>query len=260
MIGALSDIFSVITQWRTWVLMGNQDVYMRYRRSVLGPFWISITMGAWVLGIGSLYGRILGHEVGAYLRYLGPSYLAWTYAAALLQDGCRCAIESERHLRSVRIPIPVLAARMVYVNLLILLHNLIAVLAVLAIMGVKIDIAWLIESAPGLATISLMGFFTALVMGPLCLRFRDIQQVISSVMRILFFLTPVLWMESQGRVPRWVVHINPFYHLLEIYRAPFSDRSPTPENWLVAGALLCVMMAMAWIALASSRRKIFLWV
>ncbi len=259
MIGVMSDYASTVTQWRTWWLMANQDISMRYRRSVLGPFWISISMAAMILGIAFLYGQIFTQEFKSYLLYVAPSMLLWTYIATLVTEGCNVAIDAEMHLRSVRVPLPVLAARMTHRNVLILLHNAIAVIALLLIAQAPLGQANIPAILAGVAVITLTGFFLSLILAPMCLRFRDIQQVIASAMQLLFFLTPVLWQSSQGRVADWIVQINPFYHFLELVRAPVIGASPTLLNFAVCGAVLAFCLVAATISVAISRRKLFLW-
>lgn len=260
MTGALVDMSAVLTRWQTWWLMGNQDVLMRYRRSILGPFWISLSMATMILGLALLYGQIFEQDFEKYLLYLAPSLLIWGYISSLVSDSCSVAIEAEPHLRSVRIPLPVLAARAAYRNLLIFLHNFIAVAGLIVIFGAAPKDWTALYGLAGVGLVTLLGFFVALVLGPLCLRFRDIHQIIVNVMQILFFLTPVMWPVEQLRVARWLIEGNPFYHLLEIVRAPVLGHAPTPMNWIVSLSLLGFAIAAAAVSLAASRRKLFLWI
>jgi lipopolysaccharide transport system permease protein len=117
----------------------------------------------------------------------------------------------------------------------------------------------LIAVVPGLLTITLFGYFLAIVLGPFCLRFRDVTQVIASAMGIAFFLTPVLWMREQGRVPAAVVDWNPLYHLLELVRAPLMGSFPTAANWTVGLGLVAAAGLLAVITLSMTRKRIYLW-
>jgi lipopolysaccharide transport system permease protein len=97
------------------------------------------------------------------------------------------------------------------------------------------------------------------VLGPLCLRFRDVAQVIVNLMQILFFVTPIIWNPDQHRVPEVFVQYNPLYYLVEIFREPLLGRFPSVEMWEIALALVGVMAASAVITLTASRSKIFVW-
>lgn len=253
-----AEVGAVFSRWRTWFLMGNQDIAMRYRRSVIGPFWISLSLGAMILGLSLLYGPLFGQDIGEYLIWLGCSFLVWFLISNLVNESCAIAVEAESQLRSIPIPIPVLAARMVHRNFVIFLHNLVVVVALFAIYSYVPGAETAIAPA-GLAVILAVGFFTALTLGPLCLRFRDITQIIANVLQISFFLTPILWVPSQARVEPLVYLLNPFYHLIELVRAPVLGAFPTPLNWTVSLSLLGALVVLAFLSLGVSRRRIFTW-
>ncbi len=58
---------------RVWSLLGWQEVRQRYRRSILGPFWLTLSTGAMVAAMGPLYGRLLNQDVASYFPYLAIS-------------------------------------------------------------------------------------------------------------------------------------------------------------------------------------------
>lgn len=258
MIEAAKDLGRAFTRWQTWFLMGNQDIGMRYRRSVFGPFWISFSMAALVLGLGVLYSQIFEQPLMEYLRWLIAGFLIWFYLSAMITEGCNVATEAEAQLRSVAIPIPVLVARMVYRNWIVFLHNALVFVALAAIFQFQFTIQtlWVV---PGLLLVTGIGFFAATSLAPVCLRFRDVTQLVVNFMQIAFFLTPLFWYPEQGRVESIYVVANPFYHIVELVRAPLLGVAPTMLNWLVAEIVLGVLMVTAWIVLSASRRRIFLW-
>ena len=254
----LKDFGRVFTRWQIWFLMGNQDIKMRYRRSVIGPFWISLSLGALVLGLAVLYGQIFEQPFEEYLRYLSAGFLVWFLFSAMILEGCSIGTEAEGQLRNLAIPMPVLAARMVYRNWIVFLHNTVVIIAVFATFRFFPGSALLL-AVPGLLLVLCTGFFASIVLGLLCLRFRDLQQVIASATQISFFLTPIMWMPDQGRVQRIVVDSNPLYHLIEVVRAPLLGLSPSDVSWAYAEASLAVVIVLAMLVLSGSRKKVFLW-
>jgi ABC-type polysaccharide/polyol phosphate export permease len=225
---------------------------------VLGPFWISISMAALVLGIGLLYSQVMHQPFKEYLYYLASGFLVWNFMAALLNEGCNIVVEAESHLRSVPIPTPVLAARMVYRNLVIFLHNALVIGVMVLLFGKTLTTSAAIAPL-GVLVILLIGYFGAIALGPICARFRDIAQVIANVLQVAFFLSPIMWGMSGSDARSIVKDANPFYHLLEIVRAPLLGEWPTPVNWIVSIVILAFAFVAALATLAATRRRIYLW-
>lgn len=231
---------------------------MRYKRSVIGPFWISLTMASMVLGLGLMYSQVFGIDFREYLAWLGAGFLIWGFIGTGLTEACGTALEAESHLRSVNIPIPVLAARVVWRNAIVFLHNLLVICIVLIIAGKMVTPA-LIWLPAGLGVLMLLIFFASVFLGTLTLRFRDVTQIVANVIQVLFFLSPILWMPSQGRLSSAWVDYNPMYHLLEIVRGPLLGYQPSIQNWIWSLSIVGVLAIAAFAVSAGTRRKIYLW-
>jgi ABC-type polysaccharide/polyol phosphate export permease len=258
-VSALADDFGdTVRRWRTWFLLGNQDIYLRYKRSILGPFWISVSLAAMCGGMALLYSQIFVIPYDEYLPFLASGLLAWMLLSQMMLEASGVLIESEGPLRNVRIAQPILVMRMVYRNFLTFLHNLIVIVGMLLLLGLDVGFVTL-WALPGVGLVLALGFFYALALGPLCLRFRDISQIISAIMQIVFFLTPIIWRPSQGRVSPEFVENNPFYHIIELIRAPMLGHAPTEQNWIVGLGILGALVVAAVVSLALSRQKVFLW-
>jgi lipopolysaccharide transport system permease protein len=238
--------------------MATHDIRLRYRRSLLGPFWLSITMAAQVLGIGLLFSQIMDLPIDTFLMYIGASLLIWGLIAGLIGDGCNVLIDSAGHLRAVPIPTPVLAAQVIQRQLIVFLHNAVVVVVMMAFFGLRPTVA-LMALPLGVLIVLAFGYFMAVAFGPICLRFRDLAQVVGSVLQVAFFVTPVIWLRGQGRLSDVFVDANPLYHLIEVVRAPLLGQWPTALNWIVAGGVLGCTIVLAFISLSVSRRKIYMW-
>jgi ABC-2 type transport system permease protein/lipopolysaccharide transport system permease protein len=55
---ALLDVASGLARWPLWMRLGWNDILKRYRRSVLGPFWLTASMGIMVAALGVLYANL----------------------------------------------------------------------------------------------------------------------------------------------------------------------------------------------------------
>ena len=264
---SLSDFAATAGQWRSWALMAQQDISLRYKRSVLGPLWISIALGITSLGVGLLYSAVFGLKATEFIRFLAVGFMTWSFIQALLTEGSAIVVEAAGHLRSVIIPVPVLAARMVWRNVIVLAHNLVLVLCIIALTyvyegqdalaGFK-PIALL--AALGILTIAAIGYFLAIVLGPFCARFRDVSQIIANFLQLVFLMTPIFWRPDQVGERVWIRDWNPFYHVIELVRAPLLGTYPLALNWMVAGGVLAGVALLALLALPMTRDRVGLWI
>jgi ABC-type polysaccharide/polyol phosphate export permease len=256
--GMAADFRALFERSRVWILMAKTDIAMRYRRSLLGPFWISIAMAAMVLAIGTLFSQVMQKPYQEFLTYFGCGILAWTLLSTMITESCIIVTEAEGHLRSIRIPIPVLAARMVMRNFIIFGHNALVVLTMLVLLGHHF--AWAnILAIPGLMAYAVIGLCAGIALGPICARFRDLSPLVANVIQILFFLTPIFWVPGSSLSRPVVIHGNPFYHLVEVVRRPLLGEAPDMLSWLAVGLIVLVSIAAAALSLAYTRRRVFLW-
>lgn len=256
----LKDLASPVTSFHTWWLMANQDTALRYRRSVIGPFWISISTAVMVFGIGHIYASLQGRDAIEFLPYVGCGMTAWILISSLVLDSCQVVLESDHFLRSVRLPIPILAARMVQRNMVMYLHHLLVIGVMLALPFInKFPTFVALLAIPGLLLYAALGFMLALGLGPLCTRFRDLAQVVGSAVQFAFFMTPIFWDVSHLPETPIFVDANPLHHLIEIVRAPMLGAPASALSWGVSLACLAVATAFGLVVLSVSRQKIFTW-
>ncbi|MBD3768947.1 MAG: ABC transporter permease [Rhodobacterales bacterium] len=253
-----SELANVIKTWPIWFLMGNQDIKLRYKRSIIGPFWISLTLAAWIAGISILYSQILKQPFLDYLVFLSCGLLAWNLISAVIGEGSVSVIDNAGHLRSAPIPISIFAARVIYRNIVVFLHNILVVVCVLIYAKVKLTLALLFLPV-GLAMTCMILFFVISVTGPLCARFRDLQQIISNMMQVSFFLTPIIWQPGQMGGRTLITGANPFYHLIELIRAPLMGHLPAKQTLVAASLMLLGSLVVALIVWQYSRKRIIFW-
>jgi ABC-2 type transport system permease protein/lipopolysaccharide transport system permease protein len=104
------------------------------------------------------------------------------------------------------------------------------------------------------------GFFASLTIGMVSARFRDIPQVINSVVQILFFLTPVFWKPESLKGHAYVTEYNPFFHLLEVVRAPLLGGFPAAENYVAALLITLANVGVSIYLFTRFRGRIAYWI
>jgi lipopolysaccharide transport system permease protein len=256
---AVSDLVDGMKARRVWMLLARMDIKQRYRRSVLGPFWITITMIIWILAIGPLYSHLLGIGSEKFIPYLAMGIITWGLVSGLILDGAGAFVGAENLVRSVKLPYTVHILRVIQRQLLIFLHNLLAFVPFMIVLGIRPRWEWLM-AIPGVALILLAALPAGFLLGTLSARYRDLQQMIASIVQLAFFMTPIFWQSDLLGEHTWLADYNPFHILLEAVRGPIVDGIPPLEIYGRIGILLGLLFLGAAPFFARYRRRLAFWV
>lgn len=254
-----NDIYNGICAMNVWGTLGWHDIRQRYRRSVLGPFWFTISTLIMVVVLGALYSTLLHQEVQNYLPYLALGLVIWQYLSTIVIEGCNTFISATGLIKQIRIPVTIHVCRAVWRNFAILLHSLPVVVALFLFFGKRLDFAFLLVF-PALLVLLLHGVWIGTVLGVLCARFRDIPPIVANLVQVAFFFTPVMWSPEILKERAWVATYNPLYHLIEIVRAPITGRPVLWESWGWSVGLLLVGFLAAQCLMQRFRNRIPYWV
>jgi ABC-type polysaccharide/polyol phosphate export permease len=256
---AAKDFEDGISSIHVWPTLGWLEIKQRYRRSVLGPFWLTISTGALIGGMGPLYGRLFGLEISTYFPFLAIGFVVWLFLAGIITDACMAFISAEGYIKQMKLPFTVHILRMVWRNLIIFAHN--AVIALLVMLFWPPAVTWhLLLIPPAVLFIAINGIWIGLSLGLLCARFRDIPQIVGSLVQVAFFLTPVMWHASMLGRNQWAVAWNPFYHFLEVVRSPLVAAATNWFSWAVVLGITGIGYAAAFLLFARFRARIAYWV
>lgn len=256
---AWRDLRDGLSQWRLVWTLAWLDIRLKYRGSMLGPFWLTISTGVMVGAMGILYALLFRLELRDYIPYLGLSLVLWGFAGAVVADASGAFTTNEGLIRSVRMPFTLYAARIVVRNLIILGHNAVVVLVVNLVLWTwpPLEVAWL--ALPGMVLWLAVSLALALLLGALCARLHDVPPIVANVMQMAFFLSAVIWKPEQLGNREWLLALNPFFCLLEMVRGPLFGVRPSD---VVLGAALgysATLFAVTWVVFARVRGRIAFW-
>ena len=256
---ALRDLKDGIRSIHVWPTLGWLEIKQRYRRSMLGPFWLTISTGFMIAIMGPLYGKMFGQPVSSYFTYLAISFVVWILVSGLITDSCTAFIQAEGYIKQTKLPLTVHVMRTVWKNFLIFAHNLAIVVLVLVYFQPRMD--WHLVLVPLVVlTIFVNGIWSGILLGLICARFRDIPLVVSSLVQVAFFLTPVFWTPSMLGRHQWAADLNPLFHYMEIVRRPLMGQDPSLLSWGVVLALTICGFALMLALFQQFRARIAYWV
>ena len=219
-------------------ILGWHDIRGRYRRSAIGPFWLTISMGVMIACIGLVFGGIFKTPMDEYLPFLAAGIILWAFITGTINEGCTGFIDAEGIIKQLPIPLFVHILRVLWRNALILAHNILILPLVLLVMGKGLSFVAL-WAVPGLLVVVVCLSWITLLFAMLCARYRDLPQIVASVLQVAFYLTPIIWMPTllPDRVGVVFLELNPVYHLLELIRGPLLGQVPSLTSWIVVAAM-----------------------
>ncbi len=243
-----------------WLGLAWQDIRQRYKRSLLGPFWITASTGLMVLTMGPLYGALFGQNVVEYVKYLAVSMVIWSFMSTCINEAGSVFISSESYIKQVPLPFSIYVFRLVTRNILILLHNVLIVLVVLLIVPSFYSKSLFLVPV-GLFLVICNLFWIVLLIGLLSTRYRDIPQLVSNLVQVTFFLSPIMWkLDMLNTKNRFLAYVNPLYHFIEVIRAPLLGEPLRGISWIATSTLLIVGSAFTFFVFAKYRSRISYWI
>ena len=252
------DIKNGFLMYHLWALLGWKDILNRYQRSLLGPLWLTVSMGILIGTLGLLYASLFKMDLSIYLPFLTVGFIIWQMISGILLGGCNAFVSAEGIIKQIKIPISLHIYRLLWKNILTLCHNAVVIIIVMLIFNVSVTTDTLFAIA-GLILFILNGFWCALLLGLLCARFRDLNPTVGSLIQLSFFVTPIIWDPSLLPDRQFILLYNPFYHFIESIRGPILGNAVSVETWLILGGITVVGWCIVIPAAARMQRKLVYW-
>ena len=256
---ALADFAKGFWAWRMWGRLGWQEIKRRYRRTAIGPFWTTLSLGIFVSVLGVVWAGLWHQDPKTYLPFLCAGMLAWNLVQSNINDGCLVFVGGAAFIKQLPFPYSMLTWSMVWRNLIVFAHNFFIFVVIALYAGVPVTAASLLV-VPGLILTSLNGIWMATVLGVVCARYRDVQQVVGSLLQVSMFVTPIFFTRDQlgPRFSRFV-DFNLLYHYVDIVRSPLLGRAPQTWSWVVVTVALVVGWGATLWFYSRFRRRVPYW-
>ncbi len=263
---AFNDLVRGWDQHELWLQLGWQDIKQRYRRSTLGPLWITIATGVMSLALGLLYSMLFQISVRDFLPHVTVGFIVWGFISGCIKDGANVFIENEGLIKQLPSALSVHVYRLVWRQLLFFAHNMVIWLILVLIF--RIDLGWnVLWAIPGMFLLVLNGVWVTMLFGIIATRFRDVAPLLEALVQLLFYVTPIVWTTTTLKVQGGAVEkrallaeINPLFHYLEIVRAPLIGQEVAGYHWLVVLACTVIGLLVTLFAMKQMRFRVPYWV
>lgn len=248
----ISRIARIYGHRRILLTLVQRDLKVRYGRSVLGYVWTLIDplamAGVYYLVFGLVFQRAEVESL-PFMVFLLAGLLPWNWFNLSITETAR-ALYSERLLvRSTNIPREIWVIRVVLakgIEFLLSLPILAGFVAFYVATG-EISLNWrLVLILPALVIQLVLLIGMGLVMAPVTALVDDFVRVVRILLRVLFYLTPILYSPAALDAYEWAIGLikfNPLTGIIEMYRAGLTDAA---LDWAAIG--ISAGFALVWLA------------
>lgn len=256
---AWHDLVGGATKSWIWTALALQDIKLRYRGSMLGPFWLTISMLVMACAMGLIYPRLFAIDTKTYLPYLIIGLVLWQFISGLVTEGCDTFLRAQSVIQQIPMPFSIHVYRTVCRNLLVLAHSFVVIPIGLVLFRLAVD--WhVIETAAGLVLLAINGVWISILLGMLSARFRDIPPIVANFMQIGFFITPIFWPIDALGDWKPIAALNPLFAAIDAVRAPLLGVGVSETSWIVLLFTTVLGCGITFALFARFRTRIAYWI
>ncbi len=256
----VNDLTEAAGLHRVWTRLAWRDARDQYRRTMIGPWWTTISSSVIIVILGVLYGRLLNQDMGGHLLYVSIGYVLWIYFSGLLINGSSIFLSNARYINQIPLVLTVYIFKYAAVELIKFVHTLPIVVVFIFMYAEDVTPQSIALSLLGFGAITLLGISFGMMLSVLCARYRDVVQLVVTGMRPFFFVTPIIW--NANAFPGRAIYIdfNPFYHVIECVRAPIIDGRIPVTSLLVVMSMFLVVTVIAFGMYGKYKHRIPYWI
>lgn len=256
---ALQDFAEAITRFQVWRNLGALEVKQKYQRSVLGPWWISITMLIFILVLGTVFSRVLSIQFAEYIPYFSAGYLLWLHISTCINESTELFKQNSGFIKQIKLPYTLYVFKFLTKNTIIFFHNFLVYLLILCYFQTPIKWAILL-AIPGFIILNINLYWACLSISLISTRFRDMVPIINSSVQILFFITPISWNRQLLGGNLNMIKYNPLMYFIDIIRDPLLGKLPSLNSWMVACTITALGLISSFVIFSRVRHRIPFWV
>jgi len=235
------------------------DIRVRYRRSLLGPLWIIIGLGATSAGLGFMWGALLGEELKSIVPRITIGLLIWYFISSLLTEGVVIFTTHSEIVKNMKLPKSFLVVQLVTKNIIVFAHGIPIILFAVAFSIEPISWSHLLVIPNLLLSFSIM-FLLMYICAFLSTRYRDLAQIVQVAMPVLFFLSPILFRVEQLKAMEWLIWLNPFSYIILLIIEPMLGRVVNQNVYFISAIMLIVLFAGLATLFHYKSRRLTSWV
>jgi ABC-type polysaccharide/polyol phosphate export permease len=255
---ALRDLLGSVLRLPLAFSLAVDDINGRYRRTVLGPFWLIVGQAATIAGFVVVFSGLFNQDPTTYALYLAAGFPVWLMISQYLVDMPLTFIQARGFIETFELPWLVHIWRRSINYVLVFLHQLVALFALFLIMRIPFKFEQLLV-LPALVVLMVAGSGVGLLLAVINARYRDLQPAMSVLAGFLFLFSPVVWRPEQLHLNEWAVRFNPMHYYIKLVRDPLMGVAPSAELWIGASLGAVALFGLGFLAFFFARRRLYYW-
>ncbi len=239
--------------------LGFAEIRQRYQRSVLGPWWISLSMLIFILVMSAVFSRLFHQSLRDYIPFFSAGFLFWTFISTSITEATEIFKSNSGFIKQINLPYNLYVFKHLFRHMICLAHNLVVYLLICAFFRIIPSLTWFLL-LPGLAIVLANLYWLCLLVGIISTRFRDMIPIISSAIQIAFFVTPISWMPKLLDGYPYLLKLNPFTYLLDLVRSPLLNQTPHLMSWIICLSMAVGGFLICFSVFTKTRSAVVFWV
>lgn len=234
---------------------------VQYRKTMIGPIWVLLGPTLFILTLGILFSEVSQVSAAVFVPHLAIGFICWTLVSGFVTGSTTVFQRSRAQVLQGGMSLLDIVAVDVMRTILHFLHQIL----ILVVVFFWFDLSWTYYSwvsLVGLLILVANGVWLTMLFGIIGARYRDLSEIVNAIMRIAFLATPIIWLPSErsGGVMGAFLTFNPFYHFLEVVRAPLLGQTVAMDTWLIVSVFTILGFAVTGVFYRRLGERIPLWV
>lgn len=256
---AWQDLVLGASLWRIWLALSWTEFIATYRRSYFGLIWVVLSFAAFVFVKLIIFSSLIDAEDAKYYNaYLVVGIYVWMHLTTMMNTAPDTFVSVQGWIRSEPLPFSLY----IYKSVMRELYNFVLMFVVVVSAFIYIGMplgqnSWM--SVLATAFLLMSSFSIKLLLGLISARFRDVSHLVKATMLPLMFLTPIFWLPEQ--MPGLMKYLwwNPFFHYIEIFRAPLITEEIPVDSWIFTGVFFVLVSVAGFALFARYRQRLVFW-
>ena len=120
---AVADMRSGIAAWRLSRLLAWQDIKQRYRRSTLGPIWLTLSSGVQMLTMSMLTSFLFNAPIQKSVPFVCAGMLFWGLITQMINEGATLFVSTSSYITQIKRPFTIFVVQVIWRNAIVAAHN-----------------------------------------------------------------------------------------------------------------------------------------